>query len=215
MARRLRDVALAVAALLLLSPILAAAAIGIRWTSPGPVLYRCRRVGRGGTEFTLYKFRTMHVHTAGRGSPITARHDTRIFAWGHWLRRTKIDELPQLFNVLIGDMAIVGPRPEDPGIVRRHYTAVQMQTLQVRPGLASPGSIYNYTHGERLLGEGGDTEHTYVTELLPVKLSLDLAYVRHASLWYDMRIVGRTIVVIVGMLTGRQNFPLPPEMRSI
>jgi len=213
MARRLRDAVLAAAALLILSPAMMAAVVGIRLSSIGPVLYRCRRMGRGGVEFWLYKFRTMHVERNRGGSAITARDDRRIFRFGRWLRRTKIDELPQLFNVLRGEMAIVGPRPEDPDIVRRYYTAAQWSTLTVLPGLASPGSIYNYTHGEKLLREG-DAERVYVTELLPVKLALDMAYIRDASLAYDVRVACRAIAVIMGTLAGQRSFPLPPEMRN-
>jgi lipopolysaccharide/colanic/teichoic acid biosynthesis glycosyltransferase len=201
MARRLHDRLLAAAALLALWPVMLMAAIGIRLSSPGPVLHRARRAGLHGREFTLLKFRTMHQE---EGSAITAAHDERVFPFGRWLRRTKIDELPQLVNVLRGEMAIVGPRPEDPRIVRDHYTPEQLRTLEVLPGLASPGSLYNYTHGEALL-VGADAEARYLREVLPAKLALDLAYMRDASLVRDWRVIARTLVVIAAMLAGRRS----------
>lgn len=160
MATRPLDVAAAAVALLPAAPLCLVAAAGI-WLCDGrPVLYESRRVGRGGAAFTMYKFRTMRcagrgVRTNG-GGLITAARDSRVFAFGAWLRRWKIDELPQLVNVLRGDMAIIGPRPEDPVIVERFYTPLARETLAVRPGLASPGSIYNFTHGERQLADAAN-----------------------------------------------------------
>src|SRR5437763_11728518 len=119
MVKRLLDVVLSGVGLALVAPVLAIAALGIRLASPGPVLYRARRVGRAGAPFTMYKLRTMHQRRPGRASRITGQDDPRVFPLGALLRRTKIDELPQLFNVLRGDMSIVGPRPEDPDIDRK------------------------------------------------------------------------------------------------
>jgi lipopolysaccharide/colanic/teichoic acid biosynthesis glycosyltransferase len=210
MAKRLLDIVLAGVALALVAPVLALAALGIRLSSPGPVLYQARRAGRGGARFTMYKLRTMHLRQPGQASRITGQDDPRVFPLGRWLRRTKIDELPQLFNVLRGDMSIVGPRPEDPDIVAQHYTPLQRETLRVRPGLASPGSLYHYTHGDALL-TGGDPETAYVGRLLPLKVTLDVVYVRHASLLTDVRIIGRTLSTITAILAGRRRFPEPPE----
>src|SRR5256884_6039922 len=170
MAKRLLDIVLAALGLALVAPVLALAALGIRLASRGPVLYRARRMGRAGAPFTMYKLRTMHQRRPAPASRITGQDDPRVFPLGAWLRRTKIDELPQLFNVVRGDMSLVGPRPEDPAIVVRHYAPVHRETLAVRPGLASPGSIYNYTHGERLL-LSGQPERDYVDRLLPLKLA--------------------------------------------
>jgi lipopolysaccharide/colanic/teichoic acid biosynthesis glycosyltransferase len=210
-ARRLIDVVLATLALVVLAPVLVLAAIGIRLSSPGPILYRAQRVGRHRTRFTMYKLRTMRVNHDAQQSVITAQHDPRVFPWGNWLRRSKVDELPQLFNILRGEMAIVGPRPEAPTIVEQHYTALEYETLEARPGLASPGSIYNYTHGEQVLASD-DPEKDYIERLLRLKLALDVVYVRRASVWYDVAIIGRTLWVIVSMLAGRRQFPDPPEM---
>ena len=207
--KRAFDVLLSGAALMVLSPLLAAVAVAVPLASPGPALYRARRVGLNGAPFTMYKFRTMHV--GGAGAPITAGDDPRVFPLGKLLRRLKVDELPQLVNVLKGDMSIVGPRPEDPDIVARHYSPAHMETLAVRPALTSPGSVYYYAVGEETLRHG-DAVDAYVERLLPVKLALDLVYVREASLAYDLALVVRTAAVIAARAAGRRRFPDPPEL---
>lgn len=194
MVRRIFDITAAAVGLILLTPVLSVAAAGIRLSSPGPVLYRAQRIGRSGIPFTMLKLRTMHCRTVG-GSSITAAGDSRVFSFGRILRALKIDELPQLLNVLRGDMAIVGPRPEAADIVERYYTEEFCRTLAVRPGLTSPGSICYYECGEQLLTEG-DAEEYYVTHLLPAKMALDLQYLRHATLRSDLVIIFRTIVVL-------------------
>jgi lipopolysaccharide/colanic/teichoic acid biosynthesis glycosyltransferase len=220
MANRPCDLVLAAAALVPALPVCLLAAAGIWLTDGRPVLYKSRRVGLGGRVFTMYKFRTMRSAppSAGesRGSLITGHTDTRVFAFGAWLRASKIDELPQLVNVLLGDMAIVGPRPEDPGIVDAWYGPLARETLAVRPGLASPGSIYNYTHAEQELDSralpGEDVATTYARLVLPRKLALDLVYVREASVAADLRIMLRAARVILARLLGRRTFPDPPEL---
>ena len=211
MARRLCDVLGATLGLLLTAPLLLVAALGVALASPGPVLFRARRAGRFGREFEMLKLRTMHPDRGAGGSRITGARDPRVFAFGRLLRRLKIDELPQLLNVLAGDMSLIGPRPEDPAFVARHYAPEHRETLAVRPGLASPGSLYSTTHGERIL-EGRDPERRYLDVLMPIKLALDLVYVRHASLRYDLAIVGRTVRTVTLQLLGRHDFPDPPEM---
>lgn len=208
MGKRLFDLAVATLGLVATSPLLLLAMALVPLASPGPAIYRARRAGRGGVPFTMYKLRTMHVGVPG--GPITGRDDPRVFPLGRLLRVTKLDELPQLVNVIRGEMSIVGPRPEDPDVVADSYTPLQMETLSVRPGLASPGSIYNYTHGERELA--GDVADVYARELLPVKLALDLVYVREASLLYDLRVIARTAWVILARLAGRGEFPPPDEL---
>jgi len=209
-AKRLFDVVVAALGLVAAAPVLLVAAVGIRLSSPGPILYRARLVGRDGRLFTMYKLRTMHVDDGSR-SVITAQRDPRVFPFGRPLRRLKIDELPQLLNVLRGEMSVVGPRPQHPDIVRRYYAPEHWETLRVRPGLASPGSLYDSTHGEPLVGSV-DPERTYVERLLPTVLALDLVYVRRASLRYDATVVGRALMVIAASLVGRRTFPDPPEM---
>jgi len=216
MVKRLFDVCCAGAALVLAAPLIGLAAIGIRLTDPGPVFFRARRLGYLGREFTMFKLRTMRHAPNGNGGGgplITGTDDDRISPIGRLLRRTKIDELPQLFNVLRGDMAIVGPRPEDPTIVREHYSSADLETLGVRPGLASPGSIYQYTSGDHLLA-GTDPEARYVDRLLKTKLALDRVYIRRASLRRDFAIIGRTLWTIGAVATGRRKFGPPPEMAA-
>lgn len=210
MAKRLFDVIASVIAIVLLSPVLLIAAVSVRLASPGPIFYRARRVGRCGEVFVMHKFRTMHAD-AGSGSVITGASDPRVFLAGRILRALKIDELPQLYDVLIGRMSIVGPRPEDPKIVAQYYTELGRETLSVAPGLASPGSLYNYTHGHLCLDDS-DAEKSYVTKLLPVKLALELVYVRRASLAYDLRIILRTVLTIVQIGRGKRQFAEPSEM---
>lgn len=213
MAKRLFDVVLAALALVALAPLLALAAVGIRLASPGPIIYRARLAGRHGNLFTMYKLRTMHVNQRGSRSVITAERDPRVFAFGRLLRRLKIDELPQLVNVLRGDMSLVGPRPQHPDIVRRHYTPLYWEMLRVRPGLSSPGSLYDSACGEAIVGSA-DPEKAYAERLLPIVVALDLVYLRHASLQYDVAIVGRTLAYILASLFGRRTFPDPPEMAA-
>ena len=212
MVKRLFDILAASVALILLAPLLICSAIGVRLSSAGPALYRARRTGRGGREFVMYKFRTMHV-AASQGSVITASSDSRVFLSGRILRALKIDELPQLWNVIRGDMSIVGPRPEDPKIVQQHFGHLGMETLSVAPGLASPGSLYNYTHGH-LMVDHHNPEVAYVQQLLPIKLALELVYVRQRSLYYDLGIIFRTAVTILQIAAGKKHFPDPPEMLS-
>jgi lipopolysaccharide/colanic/teichoic acid biosynthesis glycosyltransferase len=211
MVKRLLDVALAALALVVTAPLVALAAVGIRLSSPGPILYRAERVGRDRRPFIMFKLRTMHLRRRSDASRITGADDPRVFLFGAWLRALKLDELPQLWNVLRGEMSLVGPRPEDPAIVTQLYGALGLETLAVRPGLASPGSIYSSTHGAALLA-GTDPEAAYAAQLLPLKLALDVVYVRRASLWYDARIVGRTLRVIVRTVLGGRRFADPPEL---
>jgi lipopolysaccharide/colanic/teichoic acid biosynthesis glycosyltransferase len=210
-AKRLFDIAVAAVGLVVTSPILAVAGVAVRLSSKGPVLFRAPRAGRGGKVFVLHKVRTMESETSPAGPRVTAPTDQRIFPVGHFLRATKIDELPQLLDVLQGHMSIVGPRPEDPRIVEQHITEAQRETLDVAPGLLGPGSIFNYTHGDRYLSDD-DTEDAYVTELLPLKLALDAAYIRHASVGYDLRLTVRALRTIAAKLVGVRSFADPPEM---
>jgi lipopolysaccharide/colanic/teichoic acid biosynthesis glycosyltransferase len=236
-AKRLLDASVALIALIVASPVLLAAAIGIKLTSPGPVLYRAKRIARDrrrwphdrraaargidrrrgegywGREFTMYKFRTMNVAPQRVGPPITARNDPRVFRFGAFLRAAKIDELPQFLNVLKGDMTLVGPRPEAPEIVRSHYTPADLTTLQVPPGVTSPGTLYYYTHFEAKMATDTVVDQ-YIGELLPAKLALDRVYLRRFTILYDIRILIRTGVGIARRLLGAKWFPEPPELRE-
>lgn len=210
MAKRCVDVTVCAAGLVLLAPLLAAIAVAIRVASRGPAIYRSRRAGRGGAPFAMHKFRTMHVDQGPMPGRLTQPDDPRVFSLGALLRRTKLDELPELYDVLRGEMSIVGPRPEDPYFVEHHYNERDMITLSVRPGLTSPASLYDYARGDELLS-GADVERLYLQRLLPARLAMEALYVREASGWYDLRIVGRTLAAMLRAALG-QPLPDPPEL---
>ncbi len=207
--KRFFDFLLSALAAVVLSPIMLIAAAGIKISDRGPVFYKAKRMGKGMIPIDIYKFRTMRVNSDQKGS-ITAKNDSRVFLFGGFLRKAKIDELPQLFNILNGSMSVIGPRPEDVGIVNKYYSEEQKRTLKVLPGLASPGSIFNYTHGDRYLSDT-DTEEAYIERLMPVKLAMDLYYVDNWTLWYDVELIFRTIVVIILRMLGKRKFPYPKE----
>jgi len=209
-AKRMLDVTLAGMALIVVAPLLALLAIGIRLAGPGPIFYRAQRVGRDRRPFTMYKLRTMRIGDAPT-TVITAHGDPRIFPLGRLLRRLKLDELPQLVNILRGEMSIVGPRPEDPSMVKRFYAPFYYKSFDVPPGLTSPGSIYAYTHGEAQL-DLRDAERSYGEQLLPIKMALDLVYVARAGVGYDIALICRTVWTLGTALLGRRSFPLPPEL---
>lgn len=191
--KRLFDVLVSGAALLALSPVFAIITVGIRLTSPGPVFYRATRVGRNGQPITVYKFRSMVVNAEAQGPGITVSGDSRVTAIGRFLRRYKLDELPQLINVLEGTMSLVGPRPEDPRYVA-YYSPEQRQVLQVAPGITSPASVY-YRDEESLLA-GEDWQTRYLEQIMPAKLSIDLEYVQNASLSRDLVVLWDTLQTI-------------------
>jgi lipopolysaccharide/colanic/teichoic acid biosynthesis glycosyltransferase len=172
-----------------LSPILATLAAIIKLTSPGPIFYKATRVGRNGQLFKVYKFRSMVVGADKKGPGITTAGDARVTPIGKILRKYKLDELPQLLNVMKGDMSLVGPRPEDPRYVAM-YTPEQRLVLQVAPGITSPASVY-YRDEESLLN-GQDWETTYIQQIMPAKLAIDMEYARHANIGQDMTIIWKT-----------------------
>ena len=212
MAKRLIDIALASFSLIACAPIVLLAGLAIVVSNPGPIFYRPWRIGLHGRRFRLLKLRSMRV-TQNSDSKITSSNDRRVFAVGRFLRATKIDELPQLWNVLTGDMSLVGPRPEDPQIVADHYDELGWQSLQVRPGLAGVSSIYNYTHGEALIGDV-DPETDYVERLLPTKLALEAVYLARQSLFYDFGLMLRTLQVLFEKGIGKAAFAAPPEWQE-
>jgi len=214
MVKRAFDIVAAALALAVLSPVLLLAALGVWLSDRGPIFYRARRIGRGGVPFIMHKFRTMRVEQGPSRSVITGPGDRRVFFLGGLLRLLKIDELPQFWDVLRGELSLVGPRPEDPRIVHDHYAPEHHETLRIRPGLTSPGALYGYTLGDRLLDDE-DPESSYLKNVLPTKLALEAIYVREANFWYDLRILFRTAVVILLMACGRRRFRDLPEMRKI
>ena len=185
--KRALDLAVAVPLLVILSPVLVALAAAVRLTSRGPAFHRATRVGRDGRPFTMLKLRTMR---AGPGAAITTRDDPRMTALGRALRRARLDELPQLFNVVRGEMSIVGPRPEDPRFVAL-YSEEQRAVLALRPGIT--GAAQLVFRDEAALLDPADPEGSYIRAVLPRKLAIDLEYARGRSLAGDLRIMGMTL----------------------
>lgn len=180
--------------LLLLSPLLLAIAVAVRLDSDGPVFYRSIRVGLHGKEFEIFKFRTMIVNADQIGPAITVSEDRRVTPVGRFLRKWKLDELPQLINVVNGTMSLVGPRPESPRYVAL-YTPEQRRVLLVRPGITSLASL-SFRNEEHLL-VGPSWEDTYVNVVMPAKLNLDLDYIDRVSVLRDFQIIAQTILAIV------------------
>jgi len=195
MSKRLFDVLAAACGLLLLAPVLLAIALWIRLDSPGPALFRQQRVGRHGQLFDIYKFRTM-ADRPDDGRQLTVGRDPRITRAGRFLRRTKLDELPQLLNVLEGTMSLVGPRPEVPRYVDRYPPAVRQTVLSVAPGITDLAAIL-FKDENDVLGRAPDPERAYVETILPVKLEYYQRYVREQSFWLDLRILFRTLAAIL------------------
>lgn len=187
------EMLIALAGLIAFLPLLAFVAALIKLTSRGPVLFRQKRVGRFGREFTLYKFRTMRV--ANQGLKVTAAGDRRITKVGKWLRKTKVDELPELWNVLVGEMSFVGPRPEVPEYVDLRNPLWQ-QILSCRPGITDPVTL-RLRNEEKLLALVEDKEEFYETVLQPYKLRGYVWFITHKSWKTDIRIIGRTIAVVL------------------
>lgn len=192
MAKRLFDIVFATLALLLVSPLLLFAAAWVRLDSPGPIFFRQVRVGRGGREFRIYKFRTMRTDAERTGPQITVGTDARVTRSGDVLRRYKLDELPQFLNVLLGDMSVVGPRPEVPRYVAIYPPATKERVLSVRPGITDLASI-EYRDENRLLGASADPERVYVDVVMPAKLALCEKYVRDRTFLGDLVIILRTL----------------------
>jgi lipopolysaccharide/colanic/teichoic acid biosynthesis glycosyltransferase len=189
--KRALDLALSAPLLLILSPLLVGLAVAVKLDSPGPALYRAQRCGYGGCPFTMYKLRTM-VDTGDRdnSSPLTISDDQRLTRAGRWLRRTRLDELPQIYNVIKGEMSLVGPRPEDTGLVAL-YTVQQRRVLDCRPGVTGLSQLH--FKDEALLLSRDDPTGGYVERILPRKVALDLYYLERRSLFLDLRIIARTL----------------------
>lgn len=196
MAKRLFDIVASFIGLLILLPLLLLLALWVLFDSRGGIFYRQVRVGRGGIDFKLWKFRTMHPDADKRGLLTVGGRDPRITRAGYYLRKYKLDELPQLLNVLTGDMSLVGPRPE----VRRYvdmYTPEQRRVLDVRPGITDYASI-EYSDENELLAKAADPERTYIEEVMPAKLELNAKYIAEKGVMKDVRIIWMTVRKIVG-----------------
>lgn len=184
------DLGLAVFGLVMLAPFLVLVALAIVLDSPGPVLYRGNRIGKDGTPFKILKFRTMVTNADRMGSALTSGGDPRVTRVGRVLRKLKIDELPQLINVLRGEMSLVGPRPESPGYVAL-YTPEQKRVLEVQPGITGLTQV-RFRNEETLLERCTDPERAYVETIMPYKLSLDMAYIAQRSVLADLRLILET-----------------------
>lgn len=195
MMKRLFDIFASFLGLIVLSPLFLIVAIWIKLDSEGPVFYRQTRVGRWNRDFRIFKFRSMRVGS-DKGSLVTiGGRDPRVTRSGYFIRKWKLDELPQLINVLIGDMSLVGPRPEV-----RHYvdywTPEQMHVLDVRPGITDPASI-KFRNENELMAQAEDPEEYYINVIMQEKIKLYLEYVKNAGFWYDVRLIFMTFKVIV------------------
>jgi len=202
-AKRLFDLFFSLSGLLILAPVFSIVAIWIKLDSPGPVLFRQVRVGRFGKLFRIFKFRTMCVNAEEKGRQITVGEDPRITRSGRFLRRNKLDELPQLLNVVKGEMSLVGPRPEVPRYVEFYPERLRSIILSVQPGITDFASI-EYKEENALLGQAKDPDRVYITEVMPIKLRYYERYVEERSLCLDAKLIIKTLRA----LAPGQNPPL-------
>lgn len=195
LAKRSLDLFFSSCGLIVLTPLFVLVAYAINRDSVGPVFFRQVRIGRGGKPFRIYKFRTMVTDAEAKGTQITIGQDSRVTRTGKVLRHYKIDELPQLINVILGDMSLVGPRPEVPRYVAKWPVDVRDEILSVRPGITDFASI-EFRDENTLLAGAQDPEKVYVEQILPVKINYYLKYVRERSLWLDVKLIFRTLQAI-------------------
>lgn len=204
--KRCFDLLFAVCFLVVFSPVYIISWLIVKIVSPGPAIYKAERVGKGGKLFKCYKFRSMRVDS-GKVRLTTLENDDRIFPFGKFIRKAKIDEMPQVVNILKGEMSVVGPRPEDKENADKVYVGEFVHILDVKPGLTSTASLYDYTHGEMF-----EDEESYEKEFMPKKLKLELYYVNHRSFWYDIQLVLRTAWLIILKTGGKNDFTEPVEL---
>lgn len=196
MLKRAVDLLVSMAGLVLLAPLMLMIVVAVRLDSRGPALFRQVRVARGGRHFEILKFRSMFSSPVHAGPLVTADGDSRITRVGAFLRQTKLDELPQLINVLMGDMSLVGPRPEVPKYVAMYPPGLREIVLSVRPGITDEASI-QFRDESALLAGASDPEATYVKEILPRKLDIYARYARHHTFFGDLCILARTLLLVV------------------
>lgn len=204
--KRCFDLLFAVCFLLVFSPVYILTWLIIKIVSPGPAIYKAKRVGKNGLLFDCYKFRSMRVDS-GKVKLTTLQNDDRIFPFGKFIRKAKIDEMPQAVNILNGEMSVVGPRPEDKDNADKVYVGEYKHIMDVKPGLTSTASLYDYTHGELF-----EDEERYEKEFMPKKLKLELYYVNHRSFWYDIFLILKTAWLIILKICGKNVFGEPKEI---
>ncbi|MCF6465102.1 hypothetical protein C3E90_04260 [Clostridium sp. Cult2] len=193
--KRMFDILVSFIGLLILLPAFIVIAIVIKLGSKGTVFFRQIRVGKDGKEFMIFKFRTMIIDAEKKGMQLTVDGDNRITKSGHFLRKSKVDELPQLINVLIGDMSFVGPRPEVPKYVAM-YDENQRCILKIRPGITDIASI-EYKDEDLILAQSKNPEETYINEIMPKKIKLNVKYIENMSIAYDIRLIIETIFKVI------------------
>ena len=196
MFKRLFDLVSAVFGLLIFGLPMLAVATWIRLDSKGPVFFRQERIGRHGKVFRIHKFRTMTIDAEQRGPQLTVGADARVTRVGRLLRANRLDELPQFFDVLAGDMSLVGPRPDVPRYVEQWPPALRERVLAVRPGITDPASL-EFRDEAKLLAQAADPEREYLEVILPRKLALAADYADHASLWSDLTVIFRSVGVLL------------------
>jgi lipopolysaccharide/colanic/teichoic acid biosynthesis glycosyltransferase len=189
------DFVVSILGILVLLPVFLVISFLIKLDSKGPIIFKQVRVGQGGNEFEIYKFRTMVINAEKLGKQITVGRDPRITRVGYFLRKFKLDELPQLFNILKGDMSFVGPRPEVP-LYTKLYNEEQKKVLTVKPGITDYASI-KYRNENELLAKSNNPEKTYIEEIMPDKIKLNLKYIKEQSLWLDIKIIIMTIYKVI------------------
>ena len=206
--KRVLDVILCSVSIIILSPIFLFTSIAIKISSSGPIFYYSDRTGMNHKKFHFYKFRSMHVTNSDKGLFIADAD--RLFTVGKIIRRLKIDELPQLLNVIKGDMSIVGPRPMPWNSVDSTYYGKYQELLTIRPGLTSAASLYDYT-----VGDTYSDNDAYIKDVLPIKLDMEMLYLEKQSFGYDCNLVWRTIITIIQVLFGKKCFKDQPELTEV
>lgn len=195
MLKRLFDIIFSFFGLIIVSPLLLIIAVLIKLNSRGPVFYRGERIGRFGKPFRIFKFRTMVENAENLGGPSTASDDPRLTRIGNFLKKYQLDELPQLINVLKGEMSLVGPRPEVKMYVDMMMEEERNKILSVRPGMTDLASLFNFHEGEVLRGSA-DPEKTYIEKIRPEKIKLQIEYAKNHSFWLDLKIIFKTVLKI-------------------
>lgn len=211
--KRLLDIAVSAAALALFSPIFVLAALAVKLSSPGPVFFSHLRLGKGKQPFRMLKFRTMVKGACSLGPEFTTAEDWRVTSVGRILRKTKLDELPQLLNVLLGDMSLVGPRPQSLSLAKHYPEEDLAEILSVRPGITGPTQL-RLRHEEELLARQDDPEAFYIDKLLPLKIASDKEYVHQWSVGADARIVTETVRAIANLSPHLESLELEFEQEA-